>query len=212
MSSLFQPVPLGGDWHFNAVVGGWEHDAVLATGFQDLAAHGVQVLSEGGPDDSLLVPIVYNFRHAFELILKVAVRESAQVVRNHAQYHDLITDASLEREAINDRLAKTHSLGGLLDQLIALLVRGDVEALPVEVVDTIRQLDALDPSGQAFRNAHVKDKTLKAMVPARPNQQLVDVRQLGQRLSEAFKLVAYGHLSVLDELLDIQQDMLSGGE
>jgi len=211
MSTLFQPVPPGGDWHLNAVVGGWEQDSLLAAGFHELAAHGVQQLIQRGPDDSLFVPIVYNFRHAFELILKVAVRDAAQVVRNHDRYHGLAGDPVLGREDINKGLATTHSLGKLLDQLVAFLYRADVETLPPDVVDTIRQLDDLDPSGQAFRYTQVKDRHLKKLVPARPNQQLVDVRQLGQRLSDAFKLVADGLLSVLDEVLDVQRDMLSDG-
>jgi hypothetical protein len=207
MSQLFEPVPPEGNWRLNAIIGWSESDHLLAIGFHELGAHGVQRIIEGGPDDSLFVPIVYNYRHAYELVLKTAIREAARVVRNDDDLQGHPHDVNLAPKALDDRLSREHSLGVLLDELTELLVRGRIEPLPTETIDTIRQLHGLDPSGQGFRYSRVKVN--KVLVPARPTQQHVDVAAVGQRLSEGFQLISGGLLSVLQVAIEAQQDMLS---
>ncbi len=114
MSKLFDSVPAGDPWEHTAVVGGpFEDDAQLALGFHQVAELGVADWTTRGPNDLLFVPIVYNYRHALELVLKAAVREAAARLRA-----DSATDASLDPATLDEELAETkpHSLERLANK------------------------------------------------------------------------------------------------
>jgi hypothetical protein len=166
MSDLFRPVEADGNWHLNALVGGrGETDAILAYGFTQLAMAGINEIVSNGPHDALFVPIVFNYRHGFELVLKDAIRQAARLVRRDQEECGQPVDPNLLPSAIDRELTRpdAHALGRLLDMLTALFTQGGLEALPAETVDTIRQLHELDETGQAFRYTMVKDKKTKGI-------------------------------------------------
>lgn len=151
------------------------------------------------------MPIVFSYRHAFELVLKVAIREAAWVVRKRREAQGLPISRRLQASKLEEDLGRPdmHALGRLLDKLMYLLAEGGLEALPSETVDTIRQLHKLDESGQAFRYTMVRGKEAQdALSPARPDQIHVDVAQLGERLHAAFFLIYGGLLTVLEVELE----------
>lgn len=96
-----------------------------------------------------------------------------------------------------------HALGRLLDKLMYLLAEADMEALPSETVQTIRQLHELDESGQTFRYSMVRvdGQVGGEMRPARPDEIHIDVVQLAERFNAAFDLI---HDELLPALLEVQ--------
>ncbi len=77
---IFAPVGDGGDWRRNAVVGRHD-DHAIAMGFAETADLIVQSWLSRGPNDLLFEPLIFNYRHAFELVLKAAIRASAGCLR-----------------------------------------------------------------------------------------------------------------------------------
>jgi hypothetical protein len=196
----------GSHWWQNVVVGGgWESDFSLADGFWEIAETTFTEIGQR-PNDGKFVPAMYNVRHAFELALKEAVRGLALYLRREAEFGGRAVIPGLTRDAVERRMTKTHRLQVLLDEVQALLPQAGVDVLPPDVVDVVRALHDLDPSGQEFRYSKVKDKAMQ-LVPARPNQELVDVIALRDRLRAAFKLIAWGLVGgELDNWLDLQAD------
>jgi hypothetical protein len=213
MGRLFEPVPEEGNWQHNAVVGGDEDDELLAMGFAEAGDLIVQSWTTEGPNDLPFVPFVYLYRHAFELVLKAAIRETAARLRVEHE-----ADAEIDASDLNKRMTRKplgHNLGGLLDLLVHLLARLSLEdELPDEVQETIRQLDSIDPSGEAFRYAEVRAPGSSgggghspSYVLARPDQQHIDVVALGTRLRESFGVLSAGVMSVLGEYAEYQSAM-----
>jgi len=205
MGKLFDSVPAGDPWEHTAVVGGpFEDDAQLALGFYQMAELGVTDWTIRGPNDLLFVPIVYNYRHALELVLKAAVREAAARRRT-----DGATDASLDPATLDEELAKTHSLERLANKLEVLLDRLRLEQLPATTRNVLRSLHQLDPRGETFRYSMVKAGKGK-FDPARPTQEHVDIVTLAERFREAFTLLSYGLLTVLDNYREYQAEQARG--
>jgi hypothetical protein len=96
----------GGNWRLNAVV---EHrdDHAIAIGFACTADLIVEHWVDRGPNDLLFEPLVFNHRHALELILKAAIRESAARLRTNA-----LNDNQVELASVDNWLAKgaSHNL------------------------------------------------------------------------------------------------------
>jgi hypothetical protein len=207
MSKLFDSVPAGDPWEHTAVVGGrFEDDAQLALGFHQVAELGVADWTTRGPNDLLFVPIVYNYRHALELVLKAAVREAAARLRA-----DGATDASLDPATLDEELAETkpHSLERLANKLEVLLERLRLEQLPATTRDVLHSLHQLDPHGETFRYSTVKAGKGK-FDPARPTQEHIDIVALAERFREAFTLLSGGLLTVLDSYREYQAEQARG--
>jgi hypothetical protein len=116
---LLQPVPAGGDWRGNAIIGGsWEDDGALAVGYLEAGDILVEHWKSHGPNDGLALPIFANYRHAIELALKDAIRDAAACVRREG-----VLDPKLHPDELNRRLAGTHAIGALVDELNGCLVR-----------------------------------------------------------------------------------------
>lgn len=212
MSELFKPVAADGLWQHIAVVGGpFEDDHVLAIGFHQAAGILVDRWQTRGPNDLLFVPILYNYRHALELVLKEAIRQAAACLRANG-----VTDPDVAREAIDQYVTSTHAPGRLASKLEALLGDLELERLPADILEALHHLHELDPSGETFRYSKIKVGNGKAqtLTAARPDQEHVDVVDLANRFSAAFGLLSGGLLTELDEYRRWQVEMASeyGGE
>lgn len=152
------------------------------------------------------MPIVYNYRHALELVLKASVREAAARLRP-----DGASDASLDPATLDEELAgtKPHSLERLANKLEVLLDRLRLEQLPATTRDKPRSLHQLDPNGETFRYSTVKAGKGK-FDPARPTQEHIDVVALAEQFREAFTLLSGGLLTVLDNYREYQADQARG--
>jgi hypothetical protein len=204
MTELFGPAGPGEDFHRNAMLWPREDDGTLGEGFIAAGNALVRHWQEHGPNDLLLLPIIMNYRHGLELLLKQAIREAAACLRRNG-----IRDADLIAETVNKWLKNTggHRLQDLGERLNELLVRLREEALPEETHETLRHLHELDPTGETFRYASSWDRTQKRFVPSkRPNASHIDVVAMGDRFRDVASLLGGGVLTVLDLYREAQSE------
>lgn len=102
--------------HEIAVIGGsWEDDLAIAGGYLRVAEIGATHWSQHGPDDSLPIPVLYNYRHSVELSLKWLIRTAARIVRR-GRYDT--GGANLDREKVDKKLREdSHSIKKLAERL-----------------------------------------------------------------------------------------------
>lgn len=220
---LFTRFPDGGDWRSNAVVGGgWTDDAGLAMGYADLGLIGLRKIVDEGPDDGLFIPALYCPRHAFELVLKSAIRDTARIIRQDDDMHGRPSRPRLEATRLDADLGNEHGIGPLVNRLAHLLRDIGLEPVPAAIVRTVLSLHDEDPSGQGLRYADVfeitKDslgrpvrgrngKVMRVLRPAMPDQLDVNVAAVAAQLQEAFDLLSGGLLTYLGAALDTQDGM-----
>jgi hypothetical protein len=208
MVDPFQPVQPGGNWHLNAVVEDWD-DLAIAMGFDEAAGVLVEHWRTRGPNDLLFLPILYSHRHSLEVVLKAAINEAAARLRVDGR-----TDADLQRETLGAWLASPkagHKLVVLGERLDQLLQELKLESLPPETHELLTTIHQLDPNGDAFKYATVRDPQTKAHVPApRPNSTHVDVVAMSAHFAAAFNLLAGGVMTVLDQYREYQDEMRTG--
>ena len=138
------------------------------------------------PNDRLLLPIVYNYRHALELVLKQAIRQAAECRQLKGDGDPGLTANALEAHF---KQKQRHRLGPLAQQLAGMLAALNLHELPPDTSRLIQDLHQLDPTGEAFRY----DGQLKTSAGH------VDVPRLVQRFRAAFAILHGGILTALYE-------------
>ncbi|MFD6465245.1 hypothetical protein [Streptomyces goshikiensis] len=172
-----------------------ETDAELAFAFRTAADILAERWHADSMDDSLALVMLYNYRHALELGLKVVLRALVDSIKFEIAPGDEAPEAV---EKADRKLAQTHQLSvltGYLAQLAPMFrmrLQGDLTSLCDEV-------HALDPSGQALRYSMVKGQG-GATVPARPGPVYVDVPELARRAGEACNALDL----LLDQITNVQ--------
>jgi hypothetical protein len=157
-----------------------ENDAELAFAFRTAADLLAERWYANSMDDSLVLVVLYNYRHALELGLKVVLRALVDSINFEVAPGEEVPEIV---EKVGKKLAQTHQLGVLARYLVQLApmfrmrLQGDVTSLCDEV-------HALDPSGQALRYSMVKGQG-GVTVPARPESVYVDVPEFARRAGEA---------------------------
>ncbi|WP_369174989.1 hypothetical protein AB5J49_47055 [Streptomyces sp. R28] len=155
-----------------------ETDAELAFAFRTAAGLLAEHWHADDVDDSLVLLMLYNYRHALGLGFKFVLR--ALVDRQH-QLRD-----RTGRSAARDRGegGHTHELSVLAGYLVQLapMFRMDRQGDVASLCDEVR---VLDPSGQVLRYSMVKRPGGMA-VPARPDPLYVDVPECARRAGEAY--------------------------
>ncbi len=167
-------------------MGYYDGDRGLACGFAD-AGDAVLAAWQSGPhpNDPLLLPMIYNYRHGIELALKQAIRQAVECLQMARRDHGVPTPSELEAHL---KSKQRHRLGPLAEQLAGLLNQLQLGSLPPETMRWLMRLHQLDPSGEAFRYAN----HLKTDATA------VDVVRLASAFREAFDMVHGGVLTMLD--------------
>ena len=151
------------------------------------------------------MPIILNFRHGIELLLKESIRQAARCRRRDGD-----ADPSLKRAEVDAWLSQSagHSLETLANRLDVHLAALGAESLPADTRDILRELHQLDPRGDTFRYAAGWDKGQQAHMPsARPSATHIDIDQLGARLSSAANLIGGGVLTILELHSDMQDEL-----
>lgn len=100
------------------------------------------------PDDALLMPFLYLYRHAIELDLKHSIRLAARLRVNNSE-----TDPTLQASALDDRLRNKHGhrLMALLEELDKHLVALEIPPVPKNVRRVLDLISRSDRSGESFR-------------------------------------------------------------
>jgi len=174
---LFNPVGPGGNFHHNAVLTSHEDDGTLGAGYVAAGDALVEHWVTRGPNDLLLMPIIMNYRHGIELLLKDAIRVAAGCLRR-----DGIADADLRKATVDEWLGRKvgHKLQPLAQRLDQLLGRLKEETLPPGIHEALTRVHELDPTGETFRYATSWSKEEKQYVPSkRPEATHVDVVAMG---------------------------------
>ncbi|MBW3578775.1 MAG: hypothetical protein KY462_13740 [Actinobacteria bacterium] len=207
---VFGPVGPAGNWRLNAVVERHD-DHAIALGFADAADLIVEHWVHRGPNDLLFEPLVFNHRHALELVLKAAIRECGARLR--AEGH---RDAKVDRAAIDDWLAREarHNLHRLTTRLDGLLTRLGEEKLPPETHSALISIHELDPTGETFRYAKVRAANGTFVDAPRPLlskpddlQAHVDIVAMHEHFRSAFNLLSGGVMSALENIAEFQAAM-----
>ena len=205
---IFGPAEPDVPWRRNAIV--WQlDDHQLAMGFADAATLIAKHWVTAGPNDLLFVPLVYNIRHALELVLKAAIRETA--ARHRAAGR---TDEELQQDTLDDWLARKagHSLSKLARRLDKMLTELDLDTLPQNIHKVLTTLHELDHRGDTFRYAKVRkeDKWESAPRPLVIKGNFgakVDIVDMHEHFNDAFELISYGLMSELEQCAEYQKDM-----
>ena len=159
----------------------------LGFGFLDAADILFEHWKQHRPDDLLVLPILYNYRHGIELTLKRAVRDAVYCARREGVSSWWDTD-----EEVDSRL-NTHKIADLVRHLEECLGRlpglqgsGNAQLDP-DVSEVLAGLHTLDETGQHLRYTTVRTGRGKyaRLVPARADQQYVDVEYVAQALRDA---------------------------
>lgn len=155
-----------------------EHSGYLADSFQEAARRIASSFTGSAPDDRLLMPYLYLYRHAIELELKHVIQAAAGMRRRQGN-----NDPELEPTKLEKRLRNTKTLGhkipALLDELAEHVNALGGERLPADTDTFLRDLAAADPDGQQFR--------YRTKPPA--EQTYVDFDTLNERLEAAYTMV-----------------------
>jgi hypothetical protein len=196
--------------HEIAVIGGSsEDDLAIAGGYLRVAEIGATHWSQHGPDDSLPIPVLYNYRHSVELSLKWLIRTTARIVRR-GQYHT--NGANLDREKVDKKLREdSHSIKKLAERLNTYL--GFITDLdpPNNRIDdasmeTLRWLDQQDETGETFRYSMVGRGTDSR--PARAVQTNINFYEDVNKVHLLAHLLQDGYSAYLDTFEDLQQEYL----
>ena len=203
-----RPTPTAATGANTAIIGGpWESDGSLAIGFFDIADTAVEKWKAGHRNDTIVIPIIYNYRHGIELALKDEIREAAACLRE-----DGATDRDVQADEVDKWVSATHSIEQLVNRLTRLLDRlplGPDQRLPAETLEVLKKLHVLDHHGEAFRYSVVKTGSGNARVleRVRPGQQRFDIVAVAEALREAGTMVLNGVPGVLDSYAEYQTEM-----
>ncbi len=177
-------------WRNFATVGGCETDWTYAVAFWEAGDALLNYALEKGELDLFYFPLFYSYRHALELTLKEIIKVLDDFISDH-QKQGLVKDEQLNKLPSTGKgkssIFLSHSLTNLLDvytprmQLALQLACDPSEPLPKAIEDTIRELDLLDPYGQAFRYS----KSTKGQKHF-PTQRREDLPKWKERLQKAF--------------------------
>jgi hypothetical protein len=185
-----------------AVLGGYEDELTIAGGYLQVAEVAARYWIEHGPDDSMPIPILYNYRHAIELTLKWLIRRAARYLVEGGY-----TEENLSPEKLDEKLV-THNVKKLADRLDRYLGLLEIRA-PDNRIDRVSRrlldwLDSEDETGQSFRYAMVHDR--RGRRAARPDQVNVNFWDQLNDLHRVAHLLYGGYTGWLDDYPEVQQD------
>ncbi len=184
-----------------AVYGGSiEDDLVIAGGYLRVAQIAAERWSLHGPDDSLPVPILYNYRHSVELSLKWLIRRAARIIRTEG-YDTRGRNLSPQKGDAKLR-EDSHSIKKLAERLNTYLglitdLQPPENRIDDESMATLLWLDGQDDTGETYRYATVGRDA--ASQPSRPHQTNINFYDEVNRLHHLASLLQGGYSSHLDE-------------
>ena len=208
--AIFGPAGPGEPFRNNAIMWNFD-DCALAMGFADTAKLIVEHWVDKGPNDALFVPLIYNCRHALELVLKAAIREAAARLRADGRTEKYLEPVCVDEWLADEAVHNLHKLAFRLDKMLEAL---DLDTLPADTNRVLLSIHGLDPNGQTFRYAQVRkgrgaafeDAPLPRVTDGNYGAN-VDVVAMHKHFDEAFMLISGGVMSVLEQYAQYQRDM-----
>ena len=195
VGDLFSSLSDAEDFGDLAFIGHYDGAAGLAEGFAEAAEAIFSAWQEREwPNDRLLLPIAYNYRHALELVLKQAIRQAAECRQLKGDGDPGLTANALEAHF---KQKQRHRLGPLAQQLAGMLAALNLHELPPDTWRLLQDLHQFDPTGEAFRY----DGQIKTSAGH------VDVPRLVQQFRAAFAILHGGMLTALYEHASILREI-----
>lgn len=196
--------------HEIAVIGGrHEDDLAIAGGYLRLAEIAATHWSLKGPDDSLPVPILYNYRHSVELSLKWLIRTAARIIRR-GEYDT--NGECLSHEKLDAKLrGDSHSIKKLAERLNRYLgLIPDLDPpnnrIDAESFEALQWLDAQDETGETFRYSMIGKGA--ASRPARETQTNINFYDHINKVHQLASLLQAGYSGALDAFEEQQMEYL----
>ena len=166
--------------------------AMIADYFEFARNHPMPASVHEQDLDRRVLPLLFVYRHAAELALKYCIAQLIFHIR--------------QREAdFAEAVPEHHSLGTLLDKCRTLYEKakgylnemGTLDFISQQAQDFIRELDRLDPSGEAFRYSHRKREKTTGEVKT----------QIRTEVDVSVEALRAGMLHIEKELLWLMQMM-----
>jgi hypothetical protein len=179
-----------------------ETDAELAFAFRTAADLLAERWYHDRADDTLVLVVLYNYRHALELGLKVVLRALVDSIKFEIAPGG--TAPKIVEEA-GKKLAHTHQLSVLTGYLVQIAPMFRMR-LKDHVTSLCDEVHALDPSGQALRYSMIKAQG-GTTVPARPDALYVDVPEFVRRAGDACTELDL----LLDQITNVQDMQVNLG-
>ncbi|MFF3359292.1 hypothetical protein ACFYWN_43500 [Streptomyces sp. NPDC002917] len=193
-----------------AVIGGQhEDDLAVAGGYLSVAEIAATHWSLHGPDDSLPIPILYNYRHSVELSLKWLIRFAAGIIRRGA--YDT-RGKNLSHDKVDEKLRDdSHSIRKLAERLNRYLgLIPDLDPpnnrIDAESFEALKWLDAQDETGETFRYSMIGKGADSR--PARETQTNINFYDHVNRVHQLALLLQAGYPDALDAFRDLQDEYL----
>jgi hypothetical protein len=155
--------------------------------------------------DYLFYPACFVYRHCLELTLKDLIYETERLILLEAEWKPRHDARSLKE--VGEELLRTHRLRPLLDKLEVRLATVDDTEMPESVRSVVHQLDAIDPEGQSFRYA-----VLKNGARSFSGERQYDLAKIKQTLGEAIDYLNYGVGTWIDEQMSTLREMLADAD
>lgn len=136
----------------------YQDDSDYAFAYHEAAKRLASTFRAQPIDDTILLPFLLLYRHAFELRIKHLIRFLSRLRRRYVEPGNV----ELQPETVDIRLKKKHShrLEPLLEEMLQHLQALDLRSgFPVEVESVVRLLHEADSSGMSFRYAHLLPDT-----------------------------------------------------
>lgn len=152
--------------------------------------------------DTLFYPVCSVYRHCLELTLKDLIYETERLIEAESLCNPREDIRDLAEVA--EDLQRTHSLGCLYEQLKERLATVSEEEMPTNVSETVRQLDKIDPNGQSFRYAVLKDGQRSFEI-----EHEFDLIKIKELLGETIDFLNYGVGSWIEERMNCLSEMLA---
>jgi hypothetical protein len=130
----------------------YQNDSDYAFAYHEAAKRLASTFRGAPIDDTILLPFLMLYRHAFELRLKHLIRYLAETRRRYQEPGN----KDISRKSVEKRLRHEHGhqLRPLLEELLVHLKALDLDSdFPPDVVSTISLLHEADSTGMAFRYA-----------------------------------------------------------
>ncbi|MGW7071849.1 hypothetical protein ACWGII_30695 [Streptomyces sp. NPDC054855] len=193
-----------------AVIGGrHEDDLAIAGGYLRVAEIAATHWSLEGPDDSLPVPILYNYRHSVELSLKWLIRTAARIIRcgQYGTNGECLSHEKLEVKLRGD----SHSIKKLAERLNRYLglisdLAPPENRIDAESFEALRWLDAQDETGETFRYSMIGKGSDSR--PARESQTNINFYDHINRVHQLASLLQAGYSGALDAFEEQQMEYL----
>ncbi|MFD5079638.1 hypothetical protein [Streptomyces sp. NPDC058371] len=189
--------------HEIAVLGGTsEDDFTIACGYA-AAAETTARSFLAQPDDGLVIPTLYLYRHSIELTLKWLIRLTARCALR-CGYDG---DENLRADKVNKKL-QTHNIKKLAERLNTYVGHLDgcqERSLDSKTMSVLVQLDSEDEYGDAYRYALIGNASNSTL--ARPVQENVQFYEKVNSLHRLTRTLQDGYATVLHEYEQIQLGM-----